>query len=627
MTIRKKINLLFLIVIGLVLLAFLIAFHNLREFRKNRELQEVIHQTIRELDNTALLLDEILIAPNSRVWKQLRMQEDSLRSSNSFRLLSEYREVYPFVGFLMDKRNDFLILLDTFLLQIERSENRPVVFGETASLLFVVSHEMKSGMSVLHSQIQDRIARDNVVFVLSALFSLILLTAVVLFILLWIRKGFLSRILHMDRLAGCIAHGDYSKYLPSEQQDELSDLARSFGVMQDAIQEQLENLATERDKAATILASIGDAVIAVDGDSRVILMNPVAERLTGWRFSEASGHHEHEIVRLFSESTREPLKSPLQRVLETGESFGLPEHSVLVNRTGREFLVQDSSAPVRTRSGAVFGAVLVFRDITDELQIRETIAQNEKMASVGGLVAGIAQEIQGPLSDLTRNVESLAEYLPVSPGTTGEPGTPSGLKNDVFVKLAAIREDSVWVKHILEKMLMFAGNKTDTKEQVDITVLLDNAVELSRTDYEMKDLYDFRKIIIVRDYEKGLPPVWCDPAGIQEVFLNILRNGLQAMYAAKTEPPRFLLRVSSDDNRRALCIEISDNGPGMEEGTRKRAFEPFFTTRTKGEGSGLGLSIAYFIITDTHGGSIEVRSVPGSGARFIIYLPLEPDAR
>lgn len=633
MTIRKKINLLFIVVVGLVLLVLLVTVQNFREFRKNRELQEVIHRTIQELDNTALLLDELLVAPNARVWKQLRMQEDSFRSSDSFLLLHEYRDVFPSVVFLVEKRNDFLVLLDSFLLQVENPDTGPLIFEQTASLLFVISHEMKSTMSVLHSQIQDRIARDNVAFVISALLSLVLLTALLLFTLVWIRQGFLSRILRMDRLAGCIAHGDYSRYLPSDQQDELSGLARSFGVMQDAIQEQMENLASERDKFSTILSSIGDAVIAVDSTSRVITMNAVAERLTGWKFSEATGHYAHEIVRLFSAGTREPLKSPLQRVLDSGETIELMEHSVLVNRSGKEFLVQDSAAPVRSRSGAVSGAVLVFRDITDQAQMQETVAQNEKMLSVGGLVAGVAQEIQSPLSDLFRNVESLGEYLqsPDEDGRTAAKKTGNSLdpvsehlhKSGMLDKLTAIREDSAWVMRILEKMLMFAGTKAEIKEQVDISLLLDNAVELSRTDYEMKKLYDFRKIIIVRDYERNIPPVWCDPTGLQQVFLNILRNGLQAMYAAKTDPPRFLLRISSDEDRRSVCIEISDNGPGMEEGIRKRAFEPFYTTYTKGEGSGLGLSIAYFIITDTHGGTLEVRSAPGAGARFIIYLPFE----
>lgn len=621
-------------VVVLVLLVVVVAVKNLGEFRMNRELQEIIHLSIHELDNTALLLDELLISPNSRVWKQLRMQEDSLRSSDSFTRLSGYRTLFPLVDHLVEKRKDFLTLLDSFFLQIEKLGKDDVVFQQTASLLFVIAHEMKSSMSALHGQIQDRIARDNLWFFSSSLASLLLITVLLLFTLVWIRQGFLSRILLMDRIAGCIAHGDYSRYLPAEQQDELSGLARSFGVMQDAIQDQMENLASERDKFSTILASIGDAVIAVDNDSRILILNPVAERLTGWKFSEASGHYAHEIVRLFSAGTREPVKSPLQRVLDTGEQIEFLEHTVLVNRSGHEYLVQDSAAPVHSRSGAVVGAVLIFRDITDQAQMQEAVAQNEKMMSVGGLAAGVAQEIQNPLSDLVRNVDLLEESLRASIDTNRSMAEKSGTTMEaVFTyltesgalgKLASIREDSVWVMRILEKMLMFAGVQSDKKDYADLSILLDNAVEFARTDYEMKKLFDFRKIIIVRDYEKNLPQVWCDAASVQQVFLNILRNGVQAMYYSKTDPPRFLLRLSLDTERRAVCVEISDNGPGMEDGVRKRAFEPFFTSHEKGAGSGLGLSIAYFIVTDTHGGTIEIRSAPGAGARFIIYLPVVP---
>lgn len=634
MTIRKKITLLLTLIGMIVFLVLVVAVHNFREFKINRELQHIIHLNIHELDNTALLLDELLISPNSRVWRQLRMQEDSLRSSDSFTRLSGYRTVFPLVDHLVEKRKDFLTLLDSFFLQIDKLGTDDVLFQQTASLLFVISHEMKSSMAALHGQIQDRIACDNVVFVLSSLVSLMLITVLLLFTLIWIRRGFLSRILHMDRIAGCIAHGDYSRYLPAEQQDELSGLARSFGVMQDAIQDQLENLASERDKFSTILASIGDAVVAVDSESRILTLNPVAERLTGWTFAEASGHYAHEIIRLFSTGTKEPVKSPLQRVLDTGEQIELLEHTVLVSRSGAEHLVQDSAAPVRSRSGAVEGAVLVFRDMTDHAQMQEVVAQNEKMMSVGGLAAGIAQEIQNPLSDLVRNVDSLEGYLNTAretnrsmaekTGTTIESVSAYLGESGAIGNLASIREDSVWVLRILEKMLMFAGVQSAKKEYEDLSLLLDTAVDLARTDYDMKKLYDFRKIIIVRDYEKNLPPVWCDAVSIQQVFLNILRNGVQAMYSAKTDPPRFLLRLSLDADRHAVCVEISDNGPGMDEGVRKRTFEPFFTTREKGEGSGLGLSIAYFIVTDTHGGSIEVRSAPGAGARFSIYLPVKP---
>ena len=112
-----------------------------------------------------------------------------------------------------------------------------------------------------------------------------------------------------------------------------------------------------------------------------------------------------------------------------------------------------------------------------------------------------------------------------------------------------------------------------------------------------------------------------DPGQIQQVLLNILRNGAQAMQDAGTASPRFIVRTRFDKEPSMVCLEIEDNGPGMDEITRKRAFEPFFTTKPVGVGTGLGLSISYFIITENHGGELAVESRPGSGAKFIIRLP------
>ncbi|MBW1783998.1 MAG: histidine kinase, partial [Deltaproteobacteria bacterium] len=110
---------------------------------------------------------------------------------------------------------------------------------------------------------------------------------------------------------------------------------------------------------------------------------------------------------------------------------------------------------------------------------------------------------------------------------------------------------------------------------------------------------------------------------IQQVFLNMLRNSAEAMQETKGmgRNPRFILRVM--DQGEWVRIEIEDNGPGMDEATRKRVFEPFFTTKGPGEGTGLGLSVSYFIITEEHGGTVTVESSPGAGVTFIIQLPVD----
>jgi signal transduction histidine kinase len=119
----------------------------------------------------------------------------------------------------------------------------------------------------------------------------------------------------------------------------------------------------------------------------------------------------------------------------------------------------------------------------------------------------------------------------------------------------------------------------------------------------------------------------CEGAKIQQVLLNIFSNGAQAMQEVSEKNsdyiPRFILRLSRESQTKMLRMEIEDNGPGMDEEIRKRIFEPFFTTKSVGVGTGLGLSVSYFIIVENHGGSMDVMSEPGKGTTFIIRLPLE----
>jgi signal transduction histidine kinase len=152
--------------------------------------------------------------------------------------------------------------------------------------------------------------------------------------------------------------------------------------------------------------------------------------------------------------------------------------------------------------------------------------------------------------------------------------------------------------------------------------LMDKTVELAANDYDLKKKYDFRHIELVRDYAPDLPGIHCTPTEIEQVLLNLLKNSAQAMAGRpkdSTEPPRITLRTRLQHDK--VCIQVLDNGPGMDEETRKRVFEPFFTTKSVGEGTGLGLSVSYFIITTNHGGSFTVDSEPGKGACFTILLP------
>ena len=131
--------------------------------------------------------------------------------------------------------------------------------------------------------------------------------------------------------------------------------------------------------------------------------------------------------------------------------------------------------------------------------------------------------------------------------------------------------------------------------------------------------------MILKKYEDSLPILPCEGAKIQQVLLNILRNGAQAMQTKspdKNPAPCFVFCLSVEKKTNMMKIEIKDNGPGMDEKTLKRIFEPFFTTKPPGIGTGLGLSVSYFIITENHQGSMDVKSIPGKGSTFTIRLPI-----
>ncbi|MBT3711883.1 MAG: histidine kinase, partial [Anaerolineae bacterium] len=193
--------------------------------------------------------------------------------------------------------------------------------------------------------------------------------------------------------------------------------------------------------------------------------------------------------------------------------------------------------------------------------------------------------------------------------------------------IATINESGRRVAAIVDNMLSFAPNAETSATTLDMEELLNKAVELASTDYDLKRQYDFKVIEIIKEYGENLPFVPCEESKMQQVFLNILRNGAQAMHGVRKQagarPLRFILRLVHEKEAGVMRIEIEDNGPGMDESTSKRVFEPFFTTKPVDEGTGLGLSVSYFIITENQGGEMEVVSELGQGANFIIRLPLE----
>ncbi|WP_243838317.1 two-component system sensor histidine kinase NtrB, partial [Nitratidesulfovibrio liaohensis] len=317
------------------------------------------------------------------------------------------------------------------------------------------------------------------------------------------------------------------------------------------------------------------------------------------------------------------------------------------------------------------GGVLRIDDVTDRVRMEEVLVQSEKMLSVGGLAAGMAHEINNPLGAILQGAQNiqrrLADGLPANEQVAERLGCSLPVirayltERRVLEFLDSIREAGCRAAHIITNMLEFSRNSEARRTTVDLHALLDRTLDIAASDYDLKKRYDFRNIAIVRDYAADLPPVVCSEQEITQVLLNLLRNAAQAIAARpenvrpesmrpesmrpdgprpaeagtdgaamETPPappagtgrgePRIVLRTRHEGTW--MRIDVQDNGTGMPEDVRRRVFEPFFTTKEVGVGTGLGLSVSYFIVTRNHGGTFDVASEPGRGTTFTLRLPL-----
>jgi len=406
----------------------------------------------------------------------------------------------------------------------------------------------------------------------------------------------------------------------------------SYASFQRDITDQIkmiDTLKSNEENLQTILNSIGDAVIATDIKGNIIKMNPVAEKLTGWNYLDAIEKPVSSILHIEDGLTRTVIHDPVESVLSNGRIGESMSNLVLVTKHGPEYKVSLSGTVISDSENTTKGIVMVFRDISEELKLRELMIHNEKMLSIGGLAAGMAHEINNPLAGMMQSAEVLANRLGkkqdsiVNLKTAENSGTSiKSIKKymedrDIFRMVDSIKVSGAKIASIIENMVSFSQSGELEKVQNNICELLDNTLNIAENDF------NFKNIKLLKYYDKNIPLIFCISPKIQQVFLNILHNGLQAMSDGDIPNPQFVLRISYEEKKEMVLVEIEDNGPGMNDDLKKRILEPFYTTKPVGMGTGLGLSVAYFIIIEEHGGDIAIDTELGKGTKFSVRLPVQ----
>jgi two-component system sensor histidine kinase AtoS len=416
-----------------------------------------------------------------------------------------------------------------------------------------------------------------------------------------------------------IARGELNQRIEPTTADEIGRLGLTFNHMAAQLLQQraaledvhgelkrrFEELADLKSYTDSILSSVTSGIVTVDLEGRVVTLNPAAELLTGYFAGEATGRYCTEVFATTPELGEILMETLASRAPIVNVSL------TLRRRTGAALPVEVSAAPLKG-DGKDLGGVAVFRDLTAVRHLESQLRRSDRLAALGTLAAGLAHEIKTPLMSILTFTHHLVRRF-------DDEHFRSRFQNVVPRELERINR-------IVERLLELARPARLTFTLVRLPLLLDRVLELHAHELEQTGA------VVVREYARDVPPIHADEEALYRAFVNVVGNAVEAI----DRGGRLTLRLGWDDGvelragrsrlfNRRVKVEVSDTGAGIAPRDAERVFNPFFTTKDRG--TGLGLALTHKIVDD-HSGTIDFRSVPGTGTTFRITLPVmaEPAA-
>lgn len=381
--------------------------------------------------------------------------------------------------------------------------------------------------------------------------------------------------------------------LSSEQEELLISIGRQIGIALESLN-NLHKLIQSKELLQSVFDGITDHVVLLDSVFQIKMVNKAYLRRYGTSLESVLGAQCHELQQGSHTSCRQ---CGLREVMRTRQPLSTETSCA----SGEIFLV--NFYPIFDDQGEVESVIRYAREITDQKRVEQKIQHTEKLVSMGQLAAGVAHEINNPLGVILCYVDLLKRQLA---------DYPQGRKD-----LAVIEKQTRNCKRIVTDLLQFSRGQDSAKTQSSVNAALQEVTQMLASQFKKN------KVALELDLDPDLPALTLDVNRIKQVFVNLLLNALQATDG----DPGIVIRTRYVEDSRQAEIEIMDNGHGIALDIQNKIFDPFFSTKGTGEGSGLGLSVSYGIVRD-HGGEITVHSRPGEGASFIIRLPAtQPGAR
>lgn len=429
-----------------------------------------------------------------------------------------------------------------------------------------------------------------------------------------------------------------------------------------------EELKASEQRLSFIFRKTSLAVVEWDLNFKVSTWNPAAEKIFGYTATEAIGHHPAELI--VPASARKMVDQVMNELLIQSE--GIYSINENITRNGKTIICEWFNTPLVGDAGNIVGVASLALDITERKQaeaalrqakeeaevalktLQQTQAQliqAEKMSGLGQLVAGVAHEINNPVNFIYGNLSHTADYTqkllnliqlyqqtyPITNAQIQEKIEEIELdfiSEDLPKILSSMKVGADRIRQIVLSLRNFSRLDEAEKKPVDIHEGIDSTLMILQNRLKANPAHP--AIEIVKEYG-DLPRVECYAGQLNQVFMNILANAIDALEnydnqrSAKDipkNPSRITIRTklvtkeTGPGHSKNVVIQIQDNGPGITETVIKQVFNPFFSTKPTGKGTGLGLSISYQIVVDKHGGSIQCFSQPYEGTEFRIEIPV-----